>query len=146
MVMSLSEHSKVYEALGDYVHSLCHSLYLGTARGSAVFYGERRVPLTAEGSTPFISIFYSKGEFEILSIDGEHSLNLRMGPKSVSYDGSSETIEIAFSAPGGNEVIVILRGDREFFKTLKGAVESCRAVKNEKLELTPGVVGVEPFP
>ncbi len=122
--MWLSESSKVYEALGDYVHSLCHSQYLGTARGSAVVYGEHRVSLTAEGDLPFISVFYSHCELEVISVDGENALSVRMKPESVSYDGPSGAIEIVFPEMDG-VLVVTLMGNRGLFRTIKGAVESC---------------------
>ncbi|AFL94886.1 hypothetical protein CL1_0681 [Thermococcus cleftensis] len=120
----------VYEALGSYIDGLCGSIYLGTARGKAVFYGEMVHPLTpTEEPLPFMNIFYSKGTVEVISVWGrvdKGSFTVKMVPSDMSYDRLSGTIELVFHPEGGGSIVVTLHGNTKLARTLKSAARACK--------------------
>ncbi|QDA30719.1 hypothetical protein FH039_02570 [Thermococcus indicus] len=122
----------VYETLGRYIDDLCGSIYLGTARGKAVFYGERAHPLTpTEDPLPFMNIFYSHGLIEITAVWGrmeKGAFMVRTAPSDMSYDRLSGTIELVFPAEGDGSIVVTLHGNAELARTLRDAVRACEGV------------------
>ena len=135
MVMTLGEsESMVYEALGRYIDCLYGSEYLGTARGKAVFYGERAYSLTpTKEPFPFMNVFYSDELMEIISLWGKRErkvFSVRLAPDGITSDRLTGLIEIVFHPHSGGTLIVTLYGNREFAKTLKSAARECRKDKN----------------
>ena len=77
-----SSRGTVYEILGSYIDSLCTSIYVGRARGSAVLYHDGTLwPLTTlKDPLPFLEVFYSNGTLEIAGTwreDENHAFFLR---------------------------------------------------------------------
>lgn len=130
----IESESMVYEALGRYIDCLHDSEYLGTARGKAVFYGERAYPLTpTEEPLPFMNVFYSDGLMEIICLWGKDergAFSVRMAPDGVNADRLTGIVEITFHPHGGGTLMVTLQGNRELAKTLESAARECRKDKN----------------
>nr|QEK15877.1 hypothetical protein FPV09_06770 [Thermococcus aciditolerans] len=120
----------VYETLGRYIDDLCGSIYLGTARGKAVFYGKAAHPLTpTEDPLPFMNIFYSHGLIEITAVWGrmeKGAFLVRMVPSRIDVDRITGVIEITFHPVGGGVVVITLHGNPGLAETLRDAAKACR--------------------
>ncbi|WP_193386149.1 hypothetical protein [Thermococcus sp. 4557] len=130
MVIALSDSvNVVYETLGRYIDDLCGSIYLGTARGKAVFYGEVAHPLTpTEDPLPFMNIFYSHGFIEITAVWGrmdKGAFMVRMVPSRIDVDRITGVIEITFHPADGGTVVVTLHGNPGLAETLRDAARAC---------------------
>ncbi len=149
MVMNVeSSRGTVYEVLGSYIDSLCNSIYVGRARGSAVLYHDGMLwPLTTlKDPLPFLEVFYSSGTLEITGAwheGGNHAFFLRAAISKIELMRDGNLLRLVVYPHGKMEgirgaIIVTFQAGRGLEETFEGILreERCSPERERDGEMT----------
>ncbi len=139
-----SSRGMVYEILGNYIDSLCNSLYVGRARGSAVLYQDEIFwPLTTlERPLPFLDIFYYHGTLEIAGMwhdGGNHGFFLRAAISMVELIKEGDIMRLVIYPHGKMEkmrgiIILTLHAGRGLEETFESILRDERCSREMEKE------------